>query len=379
MKPCMIYTHIMQNSNLETSSPQSETSCRKVHPLFRLLDSGIFLGALISVLTLQSWRWIDLRFAGDFVAFFLPWLWLASLVLLQILRFYPPTDIYYDSTWRLDRMLVLPSAVMALVLLLNTLTFYHLKMMLHGRMPWYMPMSLPVLLAITAWLLARPDYVISGRAARSRTVSAPWRTIGYKGFDFILIAGMTLIFLWIFHGMFLADPPPAQMDANVAVVLGAGTGPGDTCGYTLRQRVLEGVALYKAHRAKRLLLTGRAPDGRTRPYQNEPLAMLKLALAMGVPASAIIVDYHGNNTRYSAYDTAALIKARHWHTVIAVSSDYHLPRTALAFRQLGVHVWTVPARQGLWREANPWAVFRELAGYPVYFLDQNYHRPEHVP
>jgi len=375
----MIYTHVMQNPILETTPSQSETTCRKANACFRFLDSGIFLGALVSVVTLQSWRWIDLRFAGDFMAFFLPWLWPFSLLLLQILRFRPPTDISLDSAWRLNRMLLLPSAFIAVVLLLNTLTFYHLKVTLHGRMPWYMPMSLPVLIALIFWLIARPDYVISARAAKALPASTPWRTIDYKYFDFVFIVGMSLILLWIFHGMFRSDPPPAGIESDIAVVLGAGTGPGDTCGYTLRQRVLEGVELFKAHRAKRLLLTGRAPRGRTNPYKNEPLAMLKLALAKGVPGTAIIVDYHGNNTRYSAYDTAALVKVSHWHNVIAVSSDYHLPRIALAFRQLGLHVWTVPARRGIWQQTNPWAIVRELAGYPVYWLDQNYHRPERVP
>ena len=379
MKPGVIYTHGMHNTLLPSSPGASNTACRKTGIFFRLLDSGIFLGALVSVLSLQSWRWLGLRFAGAFIAFLLPWLWLGSLIILQILRFRRPMDISSDSAWRLNRMLLLPSALIALVLLLNTLTFYHLKMALHGRMPWYMPMSLPVLAVLLLWFIARPDYAISARAAEARIPSPPWHSISYKSYDFIAMAVMALIFLWIFHGMFLANPPPPGTDADVAVVLGAGTGPGDTCGYTLRQRVLEGVALFKEHRAKRLLLTGRAPRGKTNPYKNEPLAMLKLALAQGVPEKAIIADYHGNNTRYSAYDTAALVKAEHWHKIIAVSADYHLPRISLAFRQLGLHVWTVAARRGIWWEANPWAIVRELAGYPVYWLDQNYHRPEHVP
>ncbi len=379
MKSAVIYTHGMHTTSLPSSPVASSTACRNTGIFFRLLDSGILLGALVSILTLQSWRWLDLRFAGAFIAFLLPWLWLASLVILHILRFRPPTDLSPDSAWRLNRMLLLPSAFIALVLLLNTVTFYHLKMVLHGRMPWYMPMSLPVLVVMILWFIARPDYAVSAGAAAARTPSPPWHSINYKRYDFIAMTFMALIFLWIFHGMFLTNPPPPGMDADIAVVLGAGTGPGDTCGYTLRQRVLEGVALFKAHRAKRLLLTGRAPRGKTNPYKNEPLAMLKLTLAQGVPEKALIVDYHGNNTRYSAYNTAALVKAGHWHKVIAVSSDYHLPRTSLAFRQLGVHVWTVAARRGIWQETNPWAVVRELVGYPVYWLDQNYHRPGRMP
>ena len=379
MKTDVIYTHGMHDTIVQSSPVALDTASRKAGIFFRLLDFGIFFGALVSVATLQSWRWLDLRFAGAFIAFILPWIWLASLIILQILRFHPPTDMSPDSTWRLNRMLLLPSALIAVVLLLNTVTFYHLKIILHGLMPWYMPMSLPVEVVMILWFIGRPDYAVSAGAAATRTLSPPWRTIVYKSYDFIAMAVMALIFLWIFHGMFLADPPPPGMDADVAVVLGAGTGRGDTCGYTLRQRVLEGVALFKEHRAKCLLLTGRAPRGKTNPYKNEPLAMLKLALARGVPEKALIVDYHGNNTRYSAYNTAALVKAEHWHKLIAVSSDYHLPRTSLAFRQLGLHVWTVAARRGIWRETNPWAVVRELVGYPVYWLDQNYHRPGRVP
>ncbi|MGC8625561.1 MAG: hypothetical protein ACP5VQ_09905, partial [Phycisphaerae bacterium] len=230
---------------------------------FRLLDAAIFLGALVSVVTLQSWRWVDLRFAGGLVAFLLPWLWLASLLLLHGLRVYSPRDIPLPRIARLNRMLLLPSLLMALVLLLNTITFYHLKMALHGRMPWYMPMSLPVLLALLLWLIGRPDRIVGRAVARNAASTAAWRTVRYGSYDVIFIVLVSLLLVWIFHGMFLADPPPPGTNADLAVVLGAGTGPGDTCGYTLRQRVLEGVRLFKEHRVQRLLLTGRAPRGNT--------------------------------------------------------------------------------------------------------------------
>ncbi len=374
-----MYTIAMQNVIAQSTPSSTAASAPAVHAVFRYLDATIFAAALISIVTSQSWRWIDLRFAGNFIAFIFPWLWLMSLVLLQLPRFLPPRDLPLDSLWRLNRMLLLPTVLIALVLLLNTITFYHLKAALHGQMPWYMPMSLPVLIILLLWLISRPDYIIGRQLATTRPVTSPWRIMRYHGYDLAFMVPLLLILGWVFHGMFLSDPPPPGTDADITVVLGAGTGPGDTCGYTLRQRVLEGVRIFRQHRAYRLLLTGRAPRGKTNPYANEPLAMLKLALASGVPPHDIIVDYHGNNTRYSAYDTAALLHARHWKKVIAVSSDYHLPRTALAFRQLGIHVWTVAAHKGIWPEENPWAVVRELAGYPVYLLDQNYHRPGVTP
>jgi uncharacterized SAM-binding protein YcdF (DUF218 family) len=369
----------MQDSIAQLGPSSTGASVRPVTGIVRFLDAAVLAGALFSVVTLQSWRWMDLRFAGEAIAFILPWLWLISLVILQLLRFFPPRDIPPDSAWRLNRMLLVPSVLVALVLLLNTITFYHLKIALHGRMPWYAPMSLPVLLVLLVWLTCRPDYIISHRAAAIRALAAPWRTMRYRGYDIAFILPLLLVMGWIFHGMFLTNPPPPGTDADIAVVLGAGTAPGDTCGYTLRQRVLEGVRLFKHHRAQRLLLTGRAPRGKNNPYANEPQAMLKLALARGVPPHDLIVDYHGDNTRYSACDAAALIKARHWKQIIAVSSDYHLPRTALAFRQLGIHVWTVAAHKGIWPEVNPWAIVRELAGYPVYYFDRNYHRPGVIP
>lgn len=369
----------MHNAPLSSARIASPTASRPVGPLFRFLDSAILLFALVSVVRLQSWRWIDLRFAGAFVEFVLPWLWLASLVLLHLVRHRPPRDMNTESICRLNRLLLLPSILIALVLLLNSITFYHLKLILQTLVPWYMPMSLPVLAALTLWLIGRPDRMMDYDGTSEKVITAPCRIVRYRVYDGVFFALLFMVLFWIFHGMFLADPPPAGTDADVAVVFGAGTGPGDSCGYTLRQRVLEGVRLLKQHRAQRLLLTGRAPHGRTHPYENEPVAMLKLALASGIPARDIIIDFHGHNTRYSAYDTAALVRSRHWKSVIAVSSDYHLPRIALAFGQLGIPVWTVAARRGIWRESNPWAVTRELVGYPVYWLDRNYHRPGAVP
>ena len=369
----------MMHKALSQSVSQTPSIFQPVSIGFRFLDAAIFLGALVSVLTLQSWRFMDLRFAGGLVDFLLPWLWLASLLMLQGLRFFPPRDMPSESLERLNRMLLWPSILVALVLLLNTITFYHLKVALHGRMPWYMPMSLPICLALLLWLIGRPDRIAGLTMARNAVGTTPWRTVHYGRYDVMFSVFFFLLLLWIFHGLFLADPPPPGTKADLAIVLGAGTGPGDTCGYTLRQRVLEGVRLFKEHRVQRLLLTGRAPRGQTNTYENEPLAMVKLALAQGVPAGDIILDFHGDNTRYSAYDASALIRAKHWHKIIAVSSDYHLPRIALAFRQLGIHVWTVPAQRGLWHQSNPWAMLRELVGYPVYWLDQNYHHPRVVP
>src|SRR5262249_30545044 len=81
------------------------------------------------------------------------------------------------------------------------------------------------------------------------------------------------------------------------IVVGAGRGA-----QLLRDRVATAAELYGAHKIKHLLLTG---DNRRRSY-DEPRAMRRLALELGVPASALVLDYAGRRT-YDSCERARTI------------------------------------------------------------------------
>ncbi len=91
--------------------------------------------------------------------------------------------------------------------------------------------------------------------------------------------------------------------------------------------------LYRQGVAPVVLLSGGGsgpePEGET---------MRRAALARGVPEAAIVVEPSSRDTLGNAQETATLLRARGWRTIVLVSDDAHLPRAALLFRLAGVEV-----------------------------------------
>src|SRR5579883_1225811 len=115
----------------------------------------------------------------------------------------------------------------------------------------------------------------------------------------------------------------------VAMVLGATVYKNGAMSETLRRRVLAGVALYKAHKVKTLLITG-ANYG---PDYDEVDPMTAYSERLGVPASAIIVDGHSFRT-YDSCDRARAVY--HVRSAIIVTQDFHLPRALYLARHRGI-------------------------------------------
>ncbi len=349
------------------------------------LDFAILAAATISVLTHQSWRWIDLHFIGCYSQIWLPAVWALSLLILRLVRQVPRNAVATLTTTDLDRrgrlatLALLPSCLIAAILAVNTIYFYHLLTRPDFDPSDPIPLCLYVLLVLLRWLAARPDrYLLIPRKSAALTIAPPrhWRIAADSPAVTLFAAVWTVLMLYVFFFAFHADPPPPGVTADVGVVFGNNTLPGDVCGRALRYRTLEAIHLYQRGMIRHLILSGAAPGGRTNPSQNEPLAMLHLCLAHHLPRSAIILDFHGNNTRFSCHNARQIMLAHHWKTVIGISSDYHLPRIQLAFAQNHIHAWTVAGHPVRWRQTSLFALVRELVGYPVYWLDPHYHQPE---
>lgn len=123
---------------------------------------------------------------------------------------------------------------------------------------------------------------------------------------------------------------------DVALVFGAGLyGTSRPTPY-LQWRVEAAVQLYKAHRVKKLLMTG----DNSRQNHDEPTVMKKVAMSLGVPAKDIVLDYAGFNTYDSCYRAGAIFGVKH---AIAVTQGYHLPRAVMACNALGIDTIGVSA------------------------------------
>jgi SanA protein len=122
----------------------------------------------------------------------------------------------------------------------------------------------------------------------------------------------------------------------VAIVFGARVFPGDHLSAMLADRVAAGADLYHQGRARVLLMTG---DNSTLDY-NEPGAMKRHAISLGVPAEAIVLDYAGRRTYDSCY------RARHIFQLdraILVTQAFHLDRALVLCSALGVDAVGVAA------------------------------------
>ncbi len=96
----------------------------------------------------------------------------------------------------------------------------------------------------------------------------------------------------------------------------------------LQDRVQTAANLYFAGKVEKLLMSG---DNRFVDY-NEPAVMRKVALSLGVPEEAIVLDYAGRRT----YDTCYRAKAIFGVTeAILVTQAFHLPRAIYLCNRLG--------------------------------------------
>lgn len=162
-----------------------------------------------------------------------------------------------------------------------------------------------------------------------------------------------------------ADVPARR----VAIVFGAGLWRDGTATPVLHDRVQTAANLYFAGKVEKLLMSG---DNRFVEY-NEPAVMRELAISIGVPEDAIVLDYAGRRT----YDTCYRAKAIFGVTeAILVTQAFHLPRTIYLCSQLGVDSAGVAADLRVYRKSSVlyWNM-RELLATVAALWDVNISHP----
>jgi len=159
--------------------------------------------------------------------------------------------------------------------------------------------------------------------------------------------------------------------ADCALVLGAGVAEDGTPSWVLHDRLAAGLALYRAGRVRRILVSG---DHRT-PSYDEPNAMRSWLEARGVPPSAIFMDHAGVDTYSSVWRARHVFGAER---VVIVTQQFHLPRALWVARSLGMAAEGAPADQRLYRGAA-WFEVREVISRTKAFADVvGGRRPRHA-
>lgn len=155
--------------------------------------------------------------------------------------------------------------------------------------------------------------------------------------------------------------------ADAIVVLGAGVHPDGTMGRSARERVEAGVKAWRAGLAPWLLLTGGPSDallrGRwcrrwrrfaaTTSEATEAAAMRRLALLLGVPAEAVLVEEEARSTEENARFAARLMRRGGLTRALLVTQPYHERRSLAVFTEAGIDA-DVLALEGSWIFAGGW-------------------------
>jgi uncharacterized SAM-binding protein YcdF (DUF218 family) len=130
-----------------------------------------------------------------------------------------------------------------------------------------------------------------------------------------------------------------QVPADAVVVLGARVLAGGVPSGALQARVERAVALYRRGLAPRLVFSG----GVGVHPPSEARVMRALAVSLGVPEAACLLEEQSHSTEQNARHSVAVLRAVGARRVVVVSDPYHLLRARQYFRLHGVEVATVPA------------------------------------
>jgi len=122
----------------------------------------------------------------------------------------------------------------------------------------------------------------------------------------------------------------------------------------LRNRVATGVLAYRAGLARTVILTG----GKPRHGFTEAARMREIAIALGVPAAAILIEEEATSSVENAAHTAQIMARRGLRSALVVSNTYHLAYAIPVFRDTfapgELELFWMPVSEPTLRAAGLW-------------------------
>jgi vancomycin permeability regulator SanA len=165
--------------------------------------------------------------------------------------------------------------------------------------------------------------------------------IYFMGFSLLLISRL----ITSIHARSRYTSVENAEDAPAVIVFGAGLWRDGSPTPVLRDRIKTARDLYFAGKVRKILMSG---DNRFVEY-NEPAAMRRYAISLGVPDEDIVLDFAGRRTYDTCYRALNIFDLEN---VILVTQDFHLPRALYTCKVLGIDVQGVPANQREYRRGS---------------------------
>jgi len=190
--------------------------------------------------------------------------------------------------------------------------------------------------------------------------------VSFLGIVFVLLCNVWVVVSTRPQSYFLVDSLPSN---QVGLVLGTSktTYDGKENLY-FKYRMEAAARLFNEGKVKSLILSGNNDS----KYYNEPLAMERAMLELGVPKSALQLDYAGYRTFDSVIRSKYLFKQDH---ITIISQDFHNARALYIAQNEGLNAVSFAAQDVptgySWR-----TLVREYLARPKAVLDVHFYRPE---
>lgn len=160
------------------------------------------------------------------------------------------------------------------------------------------------------------------------------------------------------------DTVVAENPPRIAIVLGAKVWDDGSPSHALYDRVATAVDLYKAGKVKKLLMSG---DNPTHQY-DEPTAMKKTAIELGVPEQDIVLDFAGRRTYDTCYRAKEIFEVK---SSVIVTQEFHLPRSLYLCNNMGIDSIGIKANRREYVAEDYWA-FREFFSVFSAWFEMNF-------
>lgn len=154
------------------------------------------------------------------------------------------------------------------------------------------------------------------------------------------------------------DPP------RVAIVFGARVWDNGEPSHALLDRVVTAVELHRAGRVRKILMSG---DNPTHEY-DEPTAMKRTAMELGVPEADIVLDFAGRRTYDTCWRAREIFEIK---KAILVTQEFHQARALYLCNNLGVESVGITANRRKYLGEDYWA-FREFFSVASAWFEMNF-------
>jgi SanA protein len=157
---------------------------------------------------------------------------------------------------------------------------------------------------------------------------------------------------------------PTDEPKRIAIVLGARVWDDGSLSHALIDRVTTAVELYRAGRVKKLLMSGDNPSA----DYDEPTAMKKFAVELGVPENDIVLDFAGRRTYDTCYRAKEVFDVK---SAIIVTQEFHQARSIYLCSNMGIDSIGIVANRRKYLGENYWA-FREFFSVFSAWFEMNF-------